>query len=119
MPTAEQAISQAEALRKFKAEVFQALAHPTRIHVAECLRDGGEQPVSALLEQVGVEPANLSQHLALLRGMRLVVSRRAGGQVLYSLADPLLGRILDEMRTFFQSHIEESMALLREMGETA
>jgi len=107
------------ALRKFKAQVFQALAHPTRIHIAECLRDGGEQPVSSILEQVGVEPANLSQHLSLLRGMRLVVSRRSGGQVLYSLADPLLGRILDEMRAFFQAHIEESMALLSEIGESA
>lgn len=107
---------QAQALRRFKAEVFQALGHPTRIHIAECLR-GGELPVSALLEQVGVEPANLSQHLSLLRGKRLVVKRRAGSQVLYSLADPLLGRILDEMRSFFQSHIEESMAMLREIGE--
>lgn len=118
MPKAAQKIqpNQADALRKFKAQVFQALGHPTRIHIAECLR-GGEQPVSAILDEVGVEPANLSQHLALLRGMRLVVSRRAGTQMFYSLADPLLGRVLDEMRAFFQAHIEESMAVLREMGE--
>ena len=121
MPTLPRRSSQshAVALRKFKAQVFQALAHPTRIHITECLRDGGEQPVSAILEQVGVEPANLSQHLSLLRGMRLVVNRRSDGQVLYSLADPLLGRILDEMRAFFQAHIEESLALLSEIGEPA
>lgn len=106
----------ADALRRFKAEVFQALGHPTRIHIAECLR-GGELPVSAILEEVGVEPANLSQHLSLLRAKRLVVKRRAGSQVFYSLGDPLLGRILDEMRSYFQAHIEESMAVLRGMEE--
>ena len=54
------------ALRRFKAEVFQALAHPTRIHIAECLEDG-ERSVSTLVERIGIEPANLSQHLAILR----------------------------------------------------
>ena len=55
-----------EALRRFKAEVFQVLAHPTRIHIIECLRDG-ELPVSAILEQIGIEPANASQHLEIGR----------------------------------------------------
>jgi DNA-binding transcriptional ArsR family regulator len=63
------------ALRRFKAEVFQALAHPTRIHIAECLEDG-EQPVGVLIERLGIEPANLSQHLAVLRAKGLVVNAR-------------------------------------------
>ncbi len=119
MPTRfddEHGPSRAEALRKFKSEVFRALGHPTRIHIAECLRKG-EQPVGSILEEVGVEPANLSQHLALLRARSLVICRRSGSKVYYSLADPLLGRILDEMRAFFQAHIEESMAMLRDLGE--
>jgi ArsR family transcriptional regulator len=100
------------ALRRFKAEVFQALAHPTRIHIAESLQDG-ELPVSALLERVGVEPANLSQHLAILRGKGLVVNRKEGTQVFYALRDPLLSDVLRDMRRYFQAHLEEALAILK------
>lgn len=99
-------------LRRFKADVFRALAHPTRIHVAECLRDG-ELPVGALLARVGVEPANLSQHLAVLRANGLVTTRKEGNQVFYALRDPLLTEVLDTMRRYFQAHLEEALTMLR------
>jgi DNA-binding transcriptional ArsR family regulator len=101
-----------DALRRFKAEVFQALAHPTRIHIVECLRDG-ELPVSTILERIGVEPANMSQHLAVLRAKQLVVSRKEGNQVFYALRDPLLIQVLDTMRRYFQAHLEEALAMLK------
>ena len=104
----------AEALRRFKAEVFQVLGHPTRIHIVEVLRSG-ELPVSSILEQVGVEAANLSQHLSVLRSKRLVLNRKEGSQVLYSLRDPMLTEVLDTMKRYFQTHLEESMAILKGM----
>jgi DNA-binding transcriptional ArsR family regulator len=102
------------ALRRFKAEVFQALAHPTRIHIAECLQDG-ELPVSALIERLAIEPANLSQHLAVLRAKGLVVNRKAGAQVFYALRDPLLSDVLQSMRRYFQAHVEEALQMLSEL----
>lgn len=105
-----------EALRKFKAGIFKILAHPTRIHVIETLREG-ELSVGAMLEQVKVEPANLSQHLSVLRQSHLVVTRKDGNQVLYSLRDPLLIDVLDAMRKYFQKHFEDSIAMLRQMEQ--
>ena len=102
------------ALRQFKAGIFQVLAHPTRIHIIEALRKG-EQPVGAIVKRVGVAPANLSQHLAVLRSRHLVVTRKAGNRVLYSLRDPLLATVLEAMRKYFQRHFEDSIELLREM----
>jgi len=102
------------ALRRFKAEVFQALAHPVRIHVAECLQDG-EVPVSTLVERVGIEPANLSQHLAVLRAKGLVVNRKEGTQVFYALRDPLLSDVLRNMRRYFQANAEEALRILSEL----
>lgn len=99
-------------LRRFKAEMFQALAHPTRIHIIDCLRDGA-LPVSAIVERIGVEPANISQHLAVLRAKRLVVSHKKGSQVFYGLRDPLLIEVLDTMRRYFQAHLKEASALLK------
>jgi ArsR family transcriptional regulator len=102
------------ALRRFKAEVFQALAHPTRIHIAECLQEG-ELPVSALVERIGIEPANLSQHLSVLRAKGLVVNRREGTQVFYALRDPLLSDVLGNMRRYFQAHVEDALRMLSEL----
>lgn len=102
------------ALRKFKAEIFKVLAHPTRIHIIEVL-GAGEFSVGAIMEHVKVEPANLSQHLSVLRHHHLVVTRKAANQVLYSLSDPLLAKVLDAMRKYFQRHFEDSIGMLRRM----
>jgi ArsR family transcriptional regulator len=102
------------ALRRFKAEVFRVLAHPTRIHVVEILAEG-ELPVGAILERLAVEPANLSQHLAVLRSRQLVLTRKEGNQVIYSLRDPLLKKVLDVMRRYFQAHLEEALVMLKDL----
>ena len=101
-----------EALRKFKADVFQVLAHPTRIHIIETLREG-ELSVGEILQHVKVEPANISQHLAILRSKRLVNHRKAGNQVLYSLRNPFLSEVLDIMRQYFLAHLEEDLGMLQ------
>jgi len=103
-----------EALRRFKAGVFQVLGHPTRIHIVECLREG-ELTVNAIQGRVGVEPANLSQHLAILRSKALVDTRREGNQIFYSLRDPLLIEVLDIMRRYFLKELEESHAMLQSL----
>ena len=104
-----------DSLRRFKAGVFQALAHPTRIALVELLRDEGEVPVSRLYEQLGLEQANVSQHLAVLRSRQIVVGRKDGNQVFYSLRDPILGKVLDLMREYFQAHLSEALELLEDM----
>jgi ArsR family transcriptional regulator len=71
-------------------------------------------PVSALVEQLEVEQANLSQHLALLRARQIVVARKAGNQVFYSVRDPLIWKMLDLMRRYFQKQVGESVAMLEE-----
>ena len=101
-------------LRQFKAGVFKVLAHPTRIHIIETLREK-ERSVGAILQIVKVEPANLSQHLSVLRHSHLVVTRKEGNLVLYSLRDPLLVEVLDAMRQYFQKHLEDSIETLKWM----
>jgi ArsR family transcriptional regulator len=104
-----------ESLRRFKAGIFGALAHPTRIAIVELLRDEGEVPVSRIYERLGLEQANASQHLAVLRAKQVVVGRKDGNQVFYTLRDPILGKVLDLMRQFFQAHLTEALELLKDM----
>jgi ArsR family transcriptional regulator len=103
-----------DVLREFKASVFQALAHPTRIAIVELLREG-ELPAGTIIEKLELEQANASQHLAVLRAKHIVVGRREGNQVFYSVRDPLLIEVLDVMRRYFQAHVEESMNMLQEL----
>jgi DNA-binding transcriptional ArsR family regulator len=101
-----------DALRQFKADFFQALAHPTRIAIVEQLRNG-ELSAGALIERLGVEQANVSQHLGVLRAKNILVNRKAGNQVFYSVRDPLIIEVLDLMRRYFHAHMSEVLATLK------
>ena len=102
------------ALRSFKASIFQALAHPSRIAIIEVLKDG-ELPAGTIQERIGVEQANLSQHLAVLRSRQIIVNRKEGNQVFYSLRDPMLLEVLDILRRYFQANLSQAIAMLEEV----
>jgi DNA-binding transcriptional ArsR family regulator len=107
-----------DSLRRFKADIFQALAHPTRIAIIELL-ERGELSAGELIEKLGMEQANVSQHLAVLRGKQLVVNRKAGNQVFYSVRDPIINKVLALMRSYFQKHLKEALELLDEMDDSS
>lgn len=105
-------------LRVFKAQIFQALAHPTRIAIVECLADG-EVSAGALLVNLNVEQANLSQHLAVLRTKQVVSSRKVGNQVYYTLRDPVLLQVLDLLKQYFNVQLQQTAAMLDDMQPEA
>ena len=107
-----------DTMRQFKAGIFQALGHPTRVAIVEFLSHG-EMSVSGLCEKVGVEQANASQHLAVLRNKHIVETRKEGNQIFYRLRGPLLGEVLAKMRDYFLAHITEAMEMLREEKKAA
>ncbi len=73
------------------AELLKALAHPARLMVM-CRLVDGEASVGELQQQVGLSMSALSQHLAVLRELALVTTRRQSQTIFYSLADgPALG----------------------------
>lgn len=73
------------------AELLKALAHPARLLVM-CRLVDGEASVGELQQQVGLSMSALSQHLAVLRELALVTTRRQAQTIFYSLADgPALG----------------------------
>ena len=107
-----------DSMRQFKAGIFQALGHPTRVAIVEFL-SRGEMSMGRLCEKVGVEQANLSQHLAVLRNKHIVETRKEGNQIFYRLRDPLLGQVLEKMREYFFSHLNEAMEMLRKEKKEA
>lgn len=105
-----------ESLRRFKADIFQALAHPTRIAIVEALRDG-ELPAGKLIDKLSLEQANASQHFAILRAKMILVNRKVGNQVFYSLRDPVLIEVLDILRRYFYSQLTDTVSMLEGVGQ--
>ncbi|QTJ70237.1 helix-turn-helix transcriptional regulator (plasmid) [Rhodococcus sp. ZPP] len=80
-------------LYQMKADFFKTLGHPARIRVLELLSER-EHAVSEMLPEVGIEPANLSQQLSILRRAGLVTARREGLSVSYALTSPRIAELL-------------------------
>lgn len=76
--------------------VGQALADPTRCHILLALLEGPAYP-ARLAERLGLTRANVSNHLACLRGCGLVMATPEGRQVRYDLADERLRHALEDL----------------------
>ena len=88
-------IGEGEALEA--ADRAKALSDPTRLTLAEALREGGELCVCDLSWIAGRSQNLVSHHLGTLRSRGLVRSRRDGKLVMYSLTEvgsSLLGAVL-------------------------
>jgi ArsR family transcriptional regulator len=105
-------------LYQLKAEFFKSLGHPVRIRVLELLSER-EQAVAELLPEVGVEAANLSQQLAVLRRAGLVAARREGSTVYYRLTSPQVAELLAVARTILTTVLAGQAELLADLRAPA
>lgn len=98
------------------ADVFQAIADPTRRSILESLR-GAEQPVSALAGQFPVTLSAVSQHMRVLREAGLVSVRRAGRERFYRLNPASLQPVSDwlgQYEEFWQDKLDALENILEE-----
>lgn len=77
------------------AQLFKVLADDTRVKIV-CLLSLQELCVCDIAETLGATPSNVSHHLRLLRGARLVKYRREGKMVFYSLDDHHVEAIIEQ-----------------------
>ena len=101
-------------LYQAKAEFFKTLGHPARIRILELLSDR-DHAVHELLEQIEIEPSNLSQQLAVLRRTSLVVSHRRAGEVVYSVSVPEVRDLLLAARSILSGIIAQQGELESEL----
>jgi ArsR family transcriptional regulator len=101
-------------LSNFKAEFFKALAHPLRISVLDALREG-ELTVNEISQRFDVEPANASQQLAVLRNRNIVMTRKDGPNVYYSVSDRSIFKLLDAAKEIFSHQLTGVRSMLEEI----
>lgn len=104
-------------LFELHAELLKALAHPRRLEIIQLLRDQ-ELPVTDIHTMLDLPQANISQHLMVLREAGIVVCRRDGKQMYYSVADQNIVRACDVLReVLIDKHIQMSNLSLLSMKE--
>src|SRR5580700_2268348 len=88
------------------AAVAKSLAHASRLELLEQLAQG-ERSVEVLAERTGLSVANTSQHLQQMRRTGMVVARRDGKFVFYTLADDAVLYLLSALRQIAERNIAE------------
>jgi ArsR family transcriptional regulator len=94
------------------AAVAKSLAHASRLELLEQLAQG-ERSVETLAERTGLSVANTSQHLQQMRRTGMVVARRDGKFVFYTLADDAVLDLVSALRRIAERNVAEVDRVVR------
>ena len=105
---------QSDPVHEVKANLFRVLGHPARVRILELLRDG-ERSVGALQAELGLDSGGTSQHLAALRRIGFVQSRRDGTSVYYRVDDERVFDLLAAGRDIITRRLAAEQSVLKEL----
>ncbi|MCQ3929599.1 MAG: transcriptional regulator [Chloroflexi bacterium] len=105
------AIPSLDELDLLHSHICTAVGDPKRIQILYALY---EQPrnVSALADALATPQPTISRHLTVLRDRSIVVAKREGQSVIYSLSTPKIIEILDAMRQILRDSLDHKSNLL-------
>ncbi len=95
-----------------KAKVLKALAHPTRLWMAEQLADG-ERCVCEFADVIDADFSTISKHLAVLKQAGIVEDDKRGKQVYYRLKVPCVLKFMICVEAVIESQVKAEVALLK------
>jgi DNA-binding transcriptional ArsR family regulator len=90
--------------------ICKAFANPTRLRILDLVAQHG-YPASDLQQRLSISKANLSQHLAILKGAGVVVTRREGKRVYCYLAIPEVKQACQLIRNVLRAQIRNGRQL--------
>ncbi len=96
------------------ARRFAVLGEPTRLRLLNLMHAHEEISVGELVEATGGTQANVSKHLGVLLNERMVRRRREGSRAMYSIADPTLIALCDEVCSGVRDQLRELSALVED-----
>ena len=95
-----------------QADICRTLGNSKRLEIIEALSEG-DLNVTELAERLGIRKANASQHLAALRSKGLIVARREGLNIYYSIANQRIITACGIMREVLFEQLEKGGKLAK------
>jgi DNA-binding transcriptional ArsR family regulator len=77
------------------ASKLRAIAHPMRIAIIDLLNENGKMSVTEIYSALDIEQASASHHLNILKNKGVLVSKREGKKIFYSLKSVTLTEIIE------------------------
>src|SRR5512135_668736 len=85
-----------EPLIELVAQRFRVLGEPMRIKLLDRLREG-DATVGELCDALGASQQNVSKHLGILHAAGMVTRTKQGNQAVYSISDPSVFELCDQV----------------------
>ena len=101
-----------EHLFHLQEEILKTLANHKRLEIIQILNNQ-ELTVNQMVGMLGIPQANVSQHLSILRHLKLVTTRKDGLRVYYRLTDERIAAVINELREFLKSQYAHEPEIAR------
>lgn len=101
-------------LYEYHADMCKVFSHPKRLELINMLREG-EVSAGELGQRLGISPANLSQHLTMMKERRILVSRKEGNAVYYRVSSPRLLEAFDILRGILLEQLRRDADLVQQV----
>ncbi len=77
------------------ASKLRAIAHPMRIAIIDLLNEKNKLSVTEIYSALDIEQASASHHLNILKNKGVLISKREGKKIFYSLKSVTLSEIIE------------------------
>ena len=82
------------------SNLLKSMSHPLRLKIL-CMLQEGEKSVGEIHQELKTSAANVSQHLAILRGRGIVASRKEANLIYNRIADERMSELIETLHKLF------------------
>jgi len=107
-------VKQRQSIYVMQADIAKAIAHPVRVAIVDCLKDG-EQCVCDIAEYVDSERSNVSRHLSVMVAAGVLEYRKEGLKVIYKLKTPCILEFFSCVTSILKQQTKENQKLLKSL----
>jgi ArsR family transcriptional regulator len=96
------------------ADLCKVFSNPIRLRILNVIGDR-EMNVASIAKKLGIALGSASPHLLMMKQRRVLLSRKAGNQVFYRLANPKILQAFHLIRTILSEQIKQEEVLSKEL----
>jgi ArsR family transcriptional regulator len=104
----------AEEVYNLHANICKTFTSPVRLRIIDELRTG-EKSVNELAQATGLNQPNISQHLAVLRSKKIVVSRKDGNNIYYAISNRKIFEAFDIVLDVIFEQLSDNNDMVKKM----